>query len=378
MNFSARISPRYLMLTGGIGCLLAVSWLGLQACSIAASDLIATVDRLPVLVSLRDTVIIPRAENFSTQAAVLEVMAGKLAAQPGAALLDSVQAQWKKTALAWAELQVTRLGPIAMRMPAVNFWPTRPNLIEQGLSGSDPLDSNRLATLTPSAAKGLPAMEWLLFSPSTGVALAALQDSLNGKRRGQYIAAVASDIRRNASGILSDWRGETGEAFVYPGPGRLYPTSQMAIEELILGLVAGLEEMKNAKVLTPAGVKSDGRPQPDAVESPYAGISLDLLGADIDGVEAVFKGFGPTGSGTGLNAYMNQLGSEIPARIDQDIATARQALASVSPPLASAVTAQKAEVAALGAAITNLVVTVKNDVASTLGFNITFTDNDGD
>jgi predicted lipoprotein len=42
------------------------------------------------------------------------------------------------------------------------------------------------------------------------------------------------------------------------------------------------------------------------------------------------------------------------------------------------VTGQPAQVAALGAALGDLVVAVKNDVASTLGFNITFTDNDGD
>ncbi|HKP94537.1 MAG TPA: hypothetical protein VJ385_02150, partial [Fibrobacteria bacterium] len=72
------------------------------------------------------------------------------------------------------------------------------------------------------------------------------------------------------------------------------------------------------------------------------------------------------------------LGSEIPARISEDIAKAKTALAAVPAPLASSVVGQNAKVTALGAALTDLVVAVKNDVASTLGFNITFTDNDGD
>jgi predicted lipoprotein len=358
--------------------LIAVSWAALQACSIAASDLIATVDWRPLLKSLRDTVLIPRSEQFSAKAAALENLAGRLAAHPDAALLDSARTAWKEAALSWAALQATRLGPIADQSARIDFWPARPNLIEQGLADTERLDSNRLATLTASAAKGLPAVEWLLFSPASGGALAALQDPAKGPRRGAYLAAAATDIRRAAAFIEAEWKGATGSAFVDPAPSTRYPTTQMAVEELIKGLVATLEEMKNAKVLVPSGAKTEGRPQPDLVESPYAGLSLDILRANLDGAEAAFTGQGLPGRGTGLNAYMEDLGSEVPARIVEGIAKSRSALAAVPQPLSASVIGQNAKVAALGAALTDLVVTVKNDVASTLGFNITFTDNDGD
>jgi predicted lipoprotein len=372
------IRPKALFLTSLPALLAALSWPGLQACSIAASDLIATVDRRPLLKSLRDTVLIPRSERFAQDAAALEAAAGKLAEDPTAARLDSAKAAWKDAALAWAALQGIRLGPIADLTPNVDFWPTRPNLIEQGLAASDPLDSVRLASLTPSAAKGLPAVEWLLFSKPSDSVLAALKDSAKGPRRRDYIEAAASDIRRVADRIVSEWKGKTGAAFVEPAPATRYPTSQMAIEELIKGLVATLEEMKNAKVLAPAGTKSNGRPQPDAVEAPYAGLSLAILGADLDGVESAFTGRSPAGSGTGLNAYMKDLGSGLPALLEEDIARSRAALAAVPAPLSSAATSQNGKVLALGTALTDLTVAVKNDVASTLGFNITFTDNDGD
>lgn len=362
----------------GLASLLAVSWVGLQACSIAASDLIATVDRRPLLKSLRDTVLIPRSEQFSAKTAALENLAGRLAAHPDAALLDSARTAWKAASLSWAALQATRLGPIADQSARIDFWPTRPNLIEQALEGVDRLDSNRLANLTASAAKGLPAVEWLLFSPASGGALAALQDSVKGPRRGAYLAAAATDIRRAAAFIEAEWKGATGSAFVDPAPATRYPTTQMAVEELIKGLVATLEDMKNAKVLAPSGAKSGGRPQPDLVESPYAGLSLDILRANLDGAEAAFTGQGLAGAGTGINAYMEDLGSEVPARIAEGMAKSRNALAAVPQPLSASVAGKEAEVAALGAALADLVVTVKNDVASTLGFNITFTDNDGD
>jgi predicted lipoprotein len=189
---------------------------------------------------------------------------------------------------------------------------------------------------------------------------------------------AASDIRHAATGILAEWQGKIGSAFAEPASDTRYPTSQMAVEELIKGLVATLEEMKNGKVLTPYGAKSEGRPQPDAVESPYAALSLEILRANLNGVESAFTGIGPLGHGTGLNAYMEDLGSDVPVRIADGIAKSRNALAAVPQPLSSAVTSQGPKVAALGAALTDLVVTVKNDVASTLGFNITFTDNDGD
>jgi predicted lipoprotein len=369
---------RTLILVCGFAVLLAASWLGLQACSIAASDLIATVDRRPLLKSLRDTVLIPNSERFAAKAAALEGKAADLAAHPGPAALDSARSAWKETALAWAALQAVRVGPIADQTPRIGFWPTRPNLIEQGLAASDNLDSNRLEARTPSAAKGLPALEWLLFSQPADAVVAALQDSLKGPRRGRYLAAAATDLRRAAGVILSEWKGATGAAFADPASGTRYPTSQMAVEELIKGLVASLEEMKNGKVLTPAGAKSEGRPQPDAVESPYAALSLDILAANLAGAEAAFSGQGPADRGAGLNAYMEDLGSAIPARLTEGFSKARAALAAVPPPLSVSVVNQGAKVTALGAALTDLVVTVKNDVASTLGFNITFTDNDGD
>jgi uncharacterized protein len=347
---------------------------GLQACSIAVSDLLATVERRPLLLSLRDTVLIPRSQRFADEAAALERAAAGLAAAPDPVRLDSARAAWKEAALAWAALQALRLGPVADQASRLDFWPTRPNLIEQALADAYPLDSLRLASLTPSAAKGLPALEWLLFSAASEATLAALADPAAGPRRREYLAAAAADVRRAAAAILAEWKGATGAAFVDPAAGARFPTSQMAVEELIKGLVAALEEMKNAKVLAPAGAKSQGRPQPDAVEAPYAGISLELLRANLDGVEAAFAGAG----GTGLDAYMESLGSDLPGHIDAAIARARAALAAVDPPLASAVRTRADQVAALGAALADLVVAVKNDVASTLGFNITFTDNDGD
>ncbi|MEO7777206.1 MAG: imelysin family protein [Fibrobacteria bacterium] len=358
----------------GILCVCAASWLGLQACSIAASDLIATLDRRPLLKSLRDTVIIPASERFTARAAALETAARKLAESPGPELLDSAKTAWKEAALAWGSLQAIRLGPIADATARIDFWPTRPNLIGQALADSYPLDSARMVSLTPAAAKGLPALEWLLFSSPPETVLGQLSDSAHGTRRGLYLAAVASDLRRAAEGIHADWQGKTGAALVAPAADTRYPTTQMAVEELIKGLVATLEEMKTGKVLTPAGSKSEGKAQPDAVESPYASLSLEILRANLSGVEAAFHGNG----GTGLDDYLKDLGSDAGARVDVDMLNAKNALEAVPSPLSGSVIGQNAKVLALGAALTDLVVDVKNDVASTLGFNITFTDNDGD
>jgi predicted lipoprotein len=331
-------------------------------------------DRRPLLKSLRDTLIIPASERFAARAAGLETAARKLAESPGPGLLDSAKTAWKEAALAWGALQAIRLGPIADATARIDFWPTRPNLIGQALAESYPLDSARLAALTPAAAKGLPALEWLLFSAASDTVLGQLADSTHGTRRGLYLAAVATDLRRAAEGIQADWQGKTGAAFVDPASDTRYPTTQMAVEELIKGLVATLEEMKTGKVLTPAGAKSEGRAQPDAVESPYASLSLEILRANLSGVEAAFHGNG----GTGLDDYLKELGSDAGARVDADLLKAKSALAAVPSPLSGAVIGQNAKVLALGAALTDLVVDVKNDVASTLGFNITFTDNDGD
>ncbi|MBN8487396.1 MAG: hypothetical protein J0M20_06700 [Burkholderiales bacterium] len=104
---------------------------------------------------------------------------------------------WRHSALTWSRLSTVAVGPLVDRRSArqVDFQPTRPEAIRKALGwvAEGPLDSQRLG----SAARGLPALEWLLWSaqapgPSPGVC--------------RYSALVAQDLLAEADALDAAFR----------------------------------------------------------------------------------------------------------------------------------------------------------------------------
>ena len=77
----------------------------------------------------------------------------------------ALQAQWRQTLVAWQALATPALGPVVTRRSqrAIDFWPTRPNLIEKAMARQPQTLAALEAIGTP--AKGFPALEWLLQRP---------------------------------------------------------------------------------------------------------------------------------------------------------------------------------------------------------------------
>src|SRR5262249_50339632 len=67
----------------------------------------------------------------------------------------------------------------------IDFWPTRPNMIEAGIQAS--LADSRALRRTAVGGRGLPALEWVLWLPSPQPA--ALSDA----QAGRYAALLARD-----------------------------------------------------------------------------------------------------------------------------------------------------------------------------------------
>ena len=130
---------------------------------------------------------VPQAQTFAQQAdGLVQAMAQACAApatpSPPEAPLEAGRAQWRRTVQAWERLSAVRGGALlARRSPrAIDFTPTRPEAIQRAIE-AEPADARAMERIG-APAKGLPALEWLLW-------VRPVQPGTAGCRYAQHVAA---------------------------------------------------------------------------------------------------------------------------------------------------------------------------------------------
>lgn len=168
----------------------------------------------------------PRAQAFATQAEMLDASLQRLCAAPRGIQQASVvrmeaRMQWTATLTAWESLSAVAVGPLVERRSArqIDFQPTRPALIERAIAKA-PADAAAMQRIgTP--AKGLPALEWLLWThpaaqaPATCAYLQAVAAELVGEAqalRQAFEARVAQPPQEEAASaamgdVVNQWVG---------------------------------------------------------------------------------------------------------------------------------------------------------------------------
>lgn len=113
---------------------------------------------------------------------------------------------WITTMAVWTRLNAVSTGPLLQRRSAqvIDFQPSRPKLVEQQIEA---LRAGRISTppearaldLIGTPAKGLPALELLLWHPAHARADAATT---------AYATALADDLVREARALEQGWQAE--------------------------------------------------------------------------------------------------------------------------------------------------------------------------
>jgi predicted lipoprotein len=180
----------------------------------------------------------PLAQRFQTQSEQLVRVTESFC--QGDAPVAAVRTQWQTTQVSWEALLTPSVGPLVSRRSQrqIDFWPTRPELINRALK-TDPknlTDMERVGT----PAKGLPAMEWLLAQWSApGQAKPAARDC-------RFVSLVAQGIAEEARALdgefatlaAKDWADSPDQA-----------TAAMA--EWVNQWLAGLERLRWAHIEKP-------------------------------------------------------------------------------------------------------------------------------
>lgn len=332
---------------------------------------------------LRDVtaiVALPTFTDFAARADALAAATTALAGDPDAGTLSAAQSAWADAHAAWKEAEVLDFGPVAERSldALVDRWPSDAAKVEAILAGGAPIDA-ALVDDTGADARGLPALELLLFAPE---ALADLTTAADAARRRDLVAALGQDVALRAHEIAEVW-SELPDGFALDlleaGTGsERYETAKSAVDVLVNQIVFTAELVLDGKLGRPAGKKNGGTPQPTLVEARASGRSLAAIAANLRGIEAVWSCARGERHGVGLADLVGARSAAARESAQADLDAARDAVEAVPEPLDRAVIDDPAAVEAAYQAVRAVRERMATEVVALLGATLTFNDNDGD
>lgn len=191
-----------------------------------------------------------------------------------------VQPAFLRTFDAWLGVAHMRLGPAEEdgRALAIAFWPdtkgTGPRTLHDLLAGDQPLSDPAAFAETSVAARGLFALERLLYDPDFA-----------GPRACALIRAVAADLNRMAGDLAAEWPDFATLVQTAGQPGNTrFLTPAEATQAVYTQLVTGLEFNAMVRLGRPMGTFD--RPRPERAEARLSRRSLRNVQLSLQELEA--------------------------------------------------------------------------------------------
>lgn len=310
----------------------------------------------------------PQAADFAAKTAALPgALSAYCSAESGAApeAFRQAKVRWQAAAVAWDRLSGVQIGPLVLRRSArqIDFTPTRPELIARAIKTA-PADAAAMERIgTP--AKGLPALEWLLWS----------RPAAPGTPACTYAVQLAHDIGREAVALSTEFsqlaaRNLSEEEEI----------SVPAMGELVNQWVGGLERLRWANMEKPrlrhATGATGGRNAPDYPRSASAQTAASWA-AQWQALQAlaVSRTSEPPLPGAGLvtlETYLRGRGfNPVATQLLRSVDKADNSLRQLTP-------SNQAGLLAANQSLEALKKTAEAQVAPALQVNIGFSDADGD
>lgn len=309
---------------------------------VAVALLTSTSAHADLAMALNRDWLAPRAAEFARAGAAL-VPAVELACA-GPAGLEPARAAWKQTLSAWETLAGVAIGPVLERRAqrAIDFTPTRPRMIDKAIQSAPKSAADMELIGTP--AKGLPALEWLLWSKPVAPGTPACA----------YAVRVAEDIRREAD-ALAGAKLATAE-------------DPAVLTELVNQWVGGIERLRWPGMEMPVRVASTSATtvEPDFPRRTSGATAL-AWAAQWRALHDLATGGEATLAGSLRARGQSTLADALDAEVrDVDLA------------MRDLTTMDRACLLAVAKQLAALKQQVENEVASALGVSIGFSDADGD
>ncbi len=303
----------------------------------------------------------------------LDDAAGALEDSPDDARLDAARSAWSRARRPWKEAEVFEFGPAEEEPlrygPKIDFWPARPSEVDAVLSGSDPIVADDLG----AAAKGFPAIEYLLFDEG------ALEAFQTDPRRHEYLQLLVSDLGRQLDGLRDAWDPDEGdylsELVDAGGSSKTYDTLSMALSEMVNRMGFLVETIRADKL--DAGIAANGTPQPDKLESRFSGRSVEDIEDNLKGVELLYFG-DEEGGILSLDDYLKHRGHQLAHAMRSALDSSRRAVGELDSPLSLAIQDDQPNVEHAIETLAELQRLIQVDVLGALSLSVRFSANDGD
>ena len=257
------VSPSWRRLRG-LAVVLAAIGAGLPAVAVGQDRPVvaaAFVEPAQFVLGLHQDLSAPGAAVFAEHSrglaqAVQALCRGSGPAQAG---LAAAQARWRETMLAWESLSALAIGPIVERrsLRAIDFLPTRPRLIEQGIRRAPRTPADLERTGTPG--KGLPALEWLLWTRPVQPGTSACDYA--GQLAGEIVGEAEALAEAFATLAGRDWNprqvdGQEGAAGEVDAANQVESAAEAepavaAMSEVVNQWVGGLERLRWQRIERP-------------------------------------------------------------------------------------------------------------------------------
>ena len=336
-------------------------------------------DRKAMLTNYADNLIVPGYQRFAETTTELKTAVEAFAASPSEATLATARQKYQQAYLTWQELSMYEFGPADEQMlrSNLNVYPTNATQIESNVS-SGTYDLQASANL---AAKGFPALDYLLYGQATQAeVIAQYTTATTAANRKKYLQDITNLVAQQAQSTYDAWTQNYSTTFKQ-SEGTAVGS---AIGNLVNQLNSDIDITKRYKVGIPAGKFTAGTARPTEAEAYYSHTSLELLLQNLRAEKALFLGMSADNiNGIGLDDYLNHVNAKKDAMllsdaIEQQFNLAIAAAEAINAPIDQAVTTNQAAVNKLYDELQKLIVLTKTDMPSKLGVTISYTDNDGD
>ena len=291
--------------------------------------------------------------------------------------LVKTQNQWKKTVRIWKQIELYNIGAISKKFLhfQIGEWPTNEAFIAKFVIEATTIDEAYIISKGASS-KGVSALEFLLFNKETNEAvLESFISDDNHENRLKYLVSVSENLKTEAILLAQDWT-EYKDEFVSNLDNGVTGSQNMVINEM----VASLEEILIYKLGKPLGGKNNGVIDLEKLEASKSGMSLVIIKENLMVLERCFLGeFTGVKEAIGFDDSLVLMNAEnIVEVVKNNLKICYQKIDVINGTLKEELQNNPEVVIDLREAIKDLLVVVKVDMANTLGFTITFNDNDGD
>lgn len=366
-----------------VGAVFAVLSILVLSCKKEQLDQHKNFDRKEMLTHMADHVILGRLYQFYEATQVLETQTTQFTQNPTASKLLALQDQWKTTIEAWKLCEPYDIGKVqeSFLYNKIDMWPTKVEFIQNNLNATD-LISNPYIESKGSSSKGLPAMEWFLFSNGEDSTILDRYTTSNNKERNKaYVLALSQNIKEKSLEVINIWQVQGYRTIFINATGSDLESSVSILTNEIINLTERVMQMKVGK---PAGITAIAA-DTLLVEHPYAHYSLKSIEKNVQSLKEAFFGIDVDGTdGLGLDDYLNELKAQyndtiaLPNQISLQFKRIEESVGDLENTLSYDIIHNPDKVEKLYSELQKLLVLFKADVSSSLSITVTFNDNDGD